>query len=65
MGNFDSSNFINLTKEKAETITLKILNNRKDDKHFIFATSTADIPYDTPIDTIKHVVEVIRNFKKY
>ena len=65
MGNFDGPNFINLTIEKARDVTLKILNNRKDDKHFIFATSNADIPYDTPEETIREVVDVIRDFKKY
>ncbi len=65
MGNFDGPNFANLTNEKARDKTLKILNNRKEDKHYIFATSNADIPYDTPVETIKTVVETIRNFKKY
>lgn len=65
MGNFDGPNFVNLTKEKATDITLKILNNRKNDKHFIFATSNADIPYDTPVETVKAVVDTIRNFRKY
>ena len=65
MGNFDGPNFVNLTKEKAIDLTLKILNNRKDDKHFIFATSNADIPYDTPVEVVKAVVDTIRSFKKY
>lgn len=64
MGNLDGPGFANLTKEKAMEKTLKILNDRKNDKHFIFATSNADIPYDTPVETIKTVVETIRNFKK-
>ena len=64
MGNLDGPNLINLSAEKAKEQTLKILNNRKNDKHFIFATSNADIPYDTPVETIKIVVETIRNFKK-
>jgi len=64
MGNFDGPNFANLTNEKAQEITLKILNNRKGDKHFIFATSNADIPYDTPVETILSVVETIRSFRK-
>jgi len=65
MGNFDGPNFANMSTEKAKEICLKILNNRKDDKHFIFATSNADIPYNTPVETIKAVVDTIRNFKKY
>lgn len=65
MGNLDGPNFVKLTNEKAKEETLKILNNRKDDKHFIFATSNADIPYDTPVEVILTVVDTIRNFKKY
>jgi uroporphyrinogen decarboxylase len=65
MGNIDGLGLANLTKEKAAETTLKILNNRIHDKHFIFASSNADIPYDTPTDIIKTVVETIRNFKKY
>jgi len=65
MGNFDGPNFVNLSGEKATELTLKILNNRKADKHFIFATSNADIPYDTPVEIIRTVVDTIRGFKKY
>jgi uroporphyrinogen decarboxylase len=65
MGNIDGPNIIKLTKERAVEKTLKILNNRKNDKHFIFASSNADIPYDTPVETIQAVVDTIRNFKKY
>ncbi|HCE56417.1 MAG TPA: uroporphyrinogen decarboxylase [Prolixibacteraceae bacterium] len=65
MGNFDGPGFANLTQEKAIEKTLKILNDRKNDKHFIFATSNADIPYETPVETIKAVVHTIRDFKKY
>ena len=64
MGNFDGPGFAKLNNEKAKEITLKILNDRKNDKHFIFATSNADIPYETPVETIRTVVETIRNFKK-
>lgn len=65
MGNFDGPNFSNLSPENAIEKTLRILNDRKDDKHFIFATSNADIPYSTPVETIQSVVETIRHFKKY
>lgn len=65
MGNLDGPNLATLSTEKAIKTTLDILNNRKHDKHFIFATSNADIPYDTNKETIKAVVETIRNFNKY
>lgn len=65
MGNMDGPAIINMSKEKAKEITLKILNNRKNDKHFIFATSNADIPYDTPVEVLKAIVDTIRSYKKY
>lgn len=65
MGNFDGPNLVNLSIEKACAITSNILNDRKDDKHFIFASSNADIPYLTPEATIQSVVNTIRGFKKY
>jgi len=64
MGNFDGPEFSSLSIARAREITLKILENRKDDRHFIFATSNADIPYDTTIEAIKAVLETIRNYKK-
>jgi uroporphyrinogen decarboxylase len=64
MGNFDGPNFVNMSEEKARERTLRILESRKNDKHFIFATSNADVPYLTPVQTIQTVVETIRNFKK-
>ncbi|MBU1220028.1 hypothetical protein KKF34_07180 [Myxococcota bacterium] len=33
----------------------KILENRKDDPHFIFCTSGADVPWDTPYENLKIV----------
>jgi hypothetical protein len=36
-----------LRRKRQYEKTLKILNDRKNDKHFIFATSNADIPYET------------------
>jgi uroporphyrinogen decarboxylase len=65
MGNFDGPDFINLSPNKAKEVCLKILDNRKHDKHYIFATSNADIPYNTPVETIKAVVDAIKNYQKY
>lgn len=65
MGNIDGPDLINLNTETVAEKTLKILNNRKNDKHFIFASSNADIPYDTPPEIIHTIVSTIRNFKKH
>ncbi len=65
MGNFDGPGFARLSPDVAKNICLKILDNRKSDKHFIFATANADIPYETSVETIKAVVDTIRNYRKY
>ncbi len=65
MGNIDGPGIANLSQEKPAEKTLNIFNNSKNDKHFIFASSNADISYDTPVETIKTVVDTIRNFNKY
>jgi len=64
MGNFDGPDFAKLSPEKAKDITLRILDNRKNDKRFIFATSNADIPFETPVETIRYVADAIRNYRK-
>jgi uroporphyrinogen decarboxylase len=38
----------------------EILNDRKDDAHFIFATSNADIPYDTPLENIRTIKKLFK-----
>lgn len=65
MGNLDGPDLVNLNAGQIQKRTLSILNDRKDDKHFIFATSNADIPWDTPLENIASVADTIRNFKKY
>ena len=44
--------------EKARTI----LDNRKDDRHFIFATSSADVAWDTPLETITGIYDLIQHY---
>lgn len=41
-----------------------ILDNRQDDPHFIFATSAADIPWDTPPGLIKDIANTIRGLRR-
>ncbi|MGE5406614.1 MAG: uroporphyrinogen decarboxylase family protein [Methanosarcina sp.] len=65
MGNLDGPCIANLTPDEASAATLRILENRKDDRHFIFATSNGDIPYDTPAETLVAVARTIRGFKKF
>jgi uroporphyrinogen decarboxylase len=39
-----------------------ILENRKDDSHFIFATSSADVAWDTPMETITGIYNLIQGY---
>lgn len=64
MGNLDGPRISMLNPEQAAALCLKKLNDRKDDSHYIFASSNADIPYDTPVSTIKAIVSTIKAFKK-
>lgn len=63
MGNLSGSKLDKYSIQTVKRKTMEILENRKNDKHFIFATSNADIPYNTPIETIKEMVNCIRNYK--
>jgi uroporphyrinogen decarboxylase len=65
MGNLDGPGIANLTPDEASAATLRILENRKADRHFIFATSNGDIPYDTPGETVVAIARTIRGFKKF
>jgi uroporphyrinogen decarboxylase len=63
LGNIDGPT---LNKLKPDDIKIKcsgILENRKDDKHFILASSAADIPYDTPKENLMAVMEAINEFR--
>jgi uroporphyrinogen decarboxylase len=40
-----------------------ILTDRKDDPCFVFATSAADVPMDTPPETLVAIAETIRSSK--
>lgn len=41
-----------------------ILENRKDDPHFIFSTSAADVPWDTPPELLKAISKKISTFRR-
>lgn len=41
-----------------------ILDNRKDDPYFIFSTSAADVPWDTPPEFLKAISQKIRAFRQ-
>ena len=45
-----------------EKWTLNILENRRNDSHFILASSNADIPLETPLENLKTIVRTHKNY---
>jgi uroporphyrinogen decarboxylase len=54
-GNLNGQLLWKANPKTIEKWSFEILNDRKDDQHFIFATSNADIPYDTPLENIRAI----------
>jgi uroporphyrinogen decarboxylase len=54
-----------LTPNDARRITGEILADRRDDRHFIFASSAADVPWDTPMETLAAVTDTIRQWRRH
>ncbi len=62
MGNLNGPMLLKAKPGIIEEWCLKLLENRKDDAKYIMTTSNADIPYDTPIDNIRTIVNTIKNY---
>ncbi|MEQ8222703.1 MAG: uroporphyrinogen decarboxylase family protein, partial [Candidatus Eremiobacterota bacterium] len=59
LGNIDGAT---LNKREAGEIRdkcLKILEDRRNDRHFILATSGPDVPYDTPAENIQAIISSV------
>lgn len=55
-----------LSRTPAEQILKQVdsvLENRKDDLHFIFSTTAADVPWDTPTELLKAISQKICTFR--
>jgi len=63
MGNINGPNLWRFKPEQVRNLCTGILENRRDDTSFIFATSCADIAYDTPLENITAMVETVQNYK--
>ncbi len=63
IGNYDGPELANNTVSKIKMKVGKILEQTKNDKHFIFGSSNADISYETPVENLKIIEETIKNFK--
>lgn len=62
MGNLDGPLLNTFTHEKITALCNKILRTAKSDPRFIFSTSNADIPVDTPLENLELVVKLIKEY---
>lgn len=62
LGNLEGPTLGLVTTEHALERAEKILEDRKDDRHFIFATSCADVAWDTPMATITGIYNLMQHY---
>ncbi|MFZ3382916.1 MAG: uroporphyrinogen decarboxylase family protein [Candidatus Methanoperedens sp.] len=62
LGNLDGPTLGKIKPERAILMAKKILDDRKGDRHFIFATSGADVAWDTPMETITGIYDLIQKY---
>lgn len=62
LGNLDGPGLGKITTSQAIEKASAILENRKQDRHFIFATSSADVPYDTPLETLTGIHDLVQQY---
>ncbi len=62
LGNLDGPTLDKIKPEHAILSAKKILDDRKEDRHFIFATSSADVAWDTPMETITGIYDLIQKY---
>lgn len=59
-GNINGPLLWKATPKIIEKWTNNIIENRKDDSRFIFASSNSDVPYDTPLENIKVISKILK-----
>jgi|SRR5208283_4964245 len=62
LGNLDGPSLGKISPAGAVEKARKILEDRKGDRHFIFATSAADVAWDTPMETITGIYDLIQHY---
>jgi uroporphyrinogen decarboxylase len=62
MGNLNGQLLLKANPKIIESWTIKLLENRVNDRKYIMTTSNADIPYDTPIENINIIASTIKKF---
>jgi len=60
MGNLDGPSLSKISPQTAVKKVKKIIDERRNDRHFILASTSADVPYDTPIETIAGIYDLLR-----
>jgi len=63
MGNIDGPNLYRKSPERIHKECEKILTDRQDDHHFILASSSADVAYETPKENIHAMIRAAKDFK--
>lgn len=64
LGNLHGPTLSALNPESARARVAAILEDRKADDRFVFATAAADVPWNTPAETIHAVVDTIRSYRR-
>ncbi|MEQ8189096.1 MAG: uroporphyrinogen decarboxylase family protein [Candidatus Eremiobacterota bacterium] len=59
LGNIDGSTLNKSNAENIRNMCLNILNNRREDHHFILSTSGSDVPYDTHAENIQAIISSV------
>jgi len=63
LGNLEGPTLGKISPALALEKARKILENRKSDAHFIFATSSADVAWDTPLETITGIYDLVETYR--
>lgn len=62
LGNLNGPTMSQLSPQSILAKVSTILNDRRGDPHFIFATSAADIPWDTPAELLQAIAAMVVSF---
>lgn len=62
LGNLDGPSLGKISPAQAVAKAKIILDNRKDDRHFIFASTAADVAWDTPLATITGIHDLMAHY---
>jgi uroporphyrinogen decarboxylase len=62
LGNIDGPTLLKKDPQTISDECKKLLQERCDDRHFIMATSNADVAYDTPVENIQAMIQTAKNF---